>query len=171
LSVLTTNQKGVIAEAAVIFECAKLGVPVARPIDDLRYDLVLDLGTRLLRVQVKWAAGDGHIIAVRCRRARRGRDGLIHRKYLPGEIDAVAAYSPDTERCYLLPHELSVDCAGVQLRLAPTRNNQATGIRWARDYEFAARIGALTGAVAQLGERDAGSVEVRGSSPLRSTLF
>jgi hypothetical protein len=27
LSVLTTNQKGVIAEAAVIFECAKLGVP------------------------------------------------------------------------------------------------------------------------------------------------
>ena len=107
---------------------------------------------------------------VRCRRARRGRDGLIHRTYLPGEIDAVAAYSPDTERCYLLPHELSVGCAGVQLRLAPTKNNQAAGIRWAIEYEFAARLEALQGAVAQLGERQRGTLEARGSIPLRSTL-
>jgi hypothetical protein len=169
--VLTTNQKGAIAEAAVIYECAKLGVPVARPLEDLRYDLILDLGSQLLRVQVKWASGDGQVIFVRCRRARRGREGLIHRTYLPGEIDAVAAYSPDTERCYVLPYELSVDCVGVQLRLTPTRNNQAAGIRWARDYELAAKLAELTGAVAQLGERRAASAKARGSSPLRSTLF
>jgi hypothetical protein len=36
--VLTTNQKGLIAETAVIHECAKLGVPVLRPLDDQRYD-------------------------------------------------------------------------------------------------------------------------------------
>lgn len=168
---LTTNQKGVIAEAAVIYECAKLGIPVARPIDDLRYDLILDLGVHLLRVQVKWASGDGQVMYVRTRRARRGPNGLIHRKYVAGEIDAVAAYSPDTERCYLLPYELSVECCGTQLRFAPTRNNQSSGIRWARDYELAAKLQELTGAVAQLGERDAGSVEARGSSPLRSTLF
>jgi hypothetical protein len=72
-------------------------------------------------------------------------EGLIHRSYRPGEIDAVAAYSPDTERCYLLPAELSVECAGVQLRVAPTKNNQAAGIRWAQDFEFAARIRQLLG--------------------------
>jgi hypothetical protein len=53
-SVLTTNQKGLVAEAAVMFECAKLGVPVLRPLDDQRYDLAIDLGTQIVRVQCKW---------------------------------------------------------------------------------------------------------------------
>ena len=96
---------------------------------------------------------------------------MIHRKYLPGEIDAVAAYSPATERCYLLPYELSVECCGTQLRFAPTKNNQSLGIRWARDYELAAKLEELTGAVAQLGEHLHGMQKARGSSPLRSTLF
>jgi hypothetical protein len=51
---LTTNQKGFIAEQAVILECARRASPVSRPLDDQRYDLVLDLGSRLLRVQCKW---------------------------------------------------------------------------------------------------------------------
>lgn len=142
---LTTNQKGLIAETAIIHECAKLGVPVARPLDDEKYDLILDLESGLLRVQCKWAACHGEVIVIRCRTCRRGRDGLIHRKYRCGEIDAVAAYSPDTGLCYLLPTELSVECAGVSLRLTPTRNNQASGVRWAKDYEFAAKLRALQG--------------------------
>jgi hypothetical protein len=145
LSVLTTNQKGLIAETAVIHECAKLGVPVSQPLGDERYDLVLDLGERMLRVQCKWAAKQGDVIVIRCRTCRRGRQGLIHRSYRAGEIDAIAAYSPDTDRCYLLPAELSVECAAVALRLAPTKNNQAAGIRWAQDFEFAARLSALQG--------------------------
>jgi hypothetical protein len=44
----------------------------------------------------------------------------------------------------------------VQLRISPTKNNQERRIRWARDYEFAATLRRL-GAVAQLGERAAGS--------------
>jgi hypothetical protein len=57
----------------------------------------------------------------------------------------------------------------VQLRLAPARNNQRRGIHWTRDYEFAARIRSF-GAVAQLGERLAGSQKATGSSPVGSTL-
>ena len=41
MSVLTTNQKGAIAEAAVVLERAKLAIPVLRPIDGRRYDLGL----------------------------------------------------------------------------------------------------------------------------------
>jgi hypothetical protein len=41
---LTTNQKGLVAETAVVHTAVKLGVGVARPLDDERYDLILDLG-------------------------------------------------------------------------------------------------------------------------------
>jgi hypothetical protein len=42
LAVLTTNQLGVIAESAIAPECAHLGGGVSRPLDDERYDLILD---------------------------------------------------------------------------------------------------------------------------------
>jgi PD-(D/E)XK endonuclease len=143
--VLTTNQKGFIAETAVIHECARLGIAVSKPLGDQRYDLILDVGSILLRVQCKWASRNGWVITVRTGTCRRGRDGLIHRSYGPDEIDAIAAYCANTDRCYLLPHELSVGRGMVRLRLAPTKNNQAMGIRWAKDYEFAARLSSLTG--------------------------
>ncbi len=52
----------------------------------------------------------------------------------------------------------------IQLRLAPPRSNQRACINLANDFDF-------IGAVAQLGERVAGSHEVRGSSPLSSTFI
>jgi PD-(D/E)XK endonuclease len=42
---LTTNQKGIVAETAIIHEAAKLGIIVSRPLDDARYDLILDLSS------------------------------------------------------------------------------------------------------------------------------
>ena len=142
---LTTNQKGLVAETAIVHECIKRGIGVARPLDDAPYDLILDLGPKLLRVQCKWAAQRGGVVVIWTRRCRRGPEGHIHRSYGPAEIDAIAAFCPDTGRCYLLPHELSVDRALVQLRLAPTRNNQSQGIRWARDHELGATLSALQG--------------------------
>jgi hypothetical protein len=54
--VLTTNQKGAIAEAAIMKAAFELGYDVYRPaIEGGRYDLIIDLEPRLLRVQCKWA--------------------------------------------------------------------------------------------------------------------
>lgn len=166
---LTTNQKGLIAEAAVIFECAKLGVGVSRPLDDERYDLILDLRPNLLRVQCKWAVRRGDVIAITLRTNRRGPEGYVHTRYTPDQIDAIAAYCEATESCFLLPPELSMHRAGVQLRLAAPLNNQRQRINWARDYEFGATLAELRGPIAQLGERRAGSAKVAGSSPAGST--
>ena len=123
----------------------KRGVGVAPPLDAAPYDLIFDLGPKLLRVQCKLAVRRGDVIVIHTRRCRRGREGHIHRSYGANEIDAIAAYCPDTACCYLLPHELSVDRALVQLRLARTKNNQILGIRWARDHELGATLSALQG--------------------------
>jgi hypothetical protein len=51
----------------------------------------------------------------------------------------------------------------VNLRIGQPQNGQRAALNWASDFEF-------PGAVAQLEERVAGSDEVRGSSPLSSTV-
>ncbi len=165
---LTTDQKGAIAEQAVAFAALKLGAGVFRPLGDECYDLILDLRPKLLRVQCKWAVRFGDVVVIRTRRCRRGRDGLIHRGYESGEIDVIAAYCANLDRCYLLPSELSVDRAAVQLRLAPSKNNQRRGINWAEDFEFGATLQRLYGPIAQLGERRRGTAEVAGSIPAGS---
>ena len=144
-TMLTTNQKGAIAETAVIHECAKLGLSVAKPLTDERYDLILDLGERLLRVQCKWAIRSGDVISIPTRTSRRGPNGHIHRSYRANEIDAIAAFCAETGSCYLLPPELSTDRALVNLRLGPAKNNQSAGVRWAHEYEFGATLTRLLG--------------------------
>ena len=164
---LSSDQKGAIAESAIVHEAIKLGVGVFKPLTDgERYDL--NLRPRLLWVQCKSAVLHGHALAVPFHSSRRSAGGFVKRLYTSDEIDAVAAYSPDLGRCFLLPMERFAQRTYVQLRLAPSKNNQRARINWADEYEFGATLRAL-GAVAQLGERRAGSAKVRGSSPLGST--
>jgi hypothetical protein len=72
---LTTNQKGAVAELAIAHEAAKLGIGVYRGLGDERCDLIFDVGSRLLRVQCKWAARYGDTVVVRLYSARRAREG------------------------------------------------------------------------------------------------
>jgi hypothetical protein len=154
---MTTNQKGAIAETAVVHAATKLGIDIYMPVSEGgRHDFILDLSGRLVRLQVKWGALYGDVIIVRCRSCRRTRQGLLHRGYTPDEIDAFAAYCMEADRCYYLPIEEFTRSQAIQLRIAPARNNQRQGINWAKDYDFEARL-AQHGAVAQLGERRAGS--------------
>jgi PD-(D/E)XK endonuclease len=85
------------------------------------------------------------------------------------EIDAVAAYCDELDSCYLVPIDGVDGPTTIRLRLAPAKNNQARRVNWAKDFEFAATLGPH-GAIAQLGERLAGSQKVAGSSPAGSTL-
>jgi hypothetical protein len=157
LSNLTTNQKGAIAELAITLAATRLGVDVYRPVSEGgRYDLVFDVLGRLFRVQCKWAPRYGDVVVIRCYSCRRGPEGLRSRKYGSGEIDAYAAYCAALDRCYFLPFDEFGGRREIDLRLKDTRNNQSLGINWAESYEFEATLGP-SGAVAQLGERLAGS--------------
>jgi PD-(D/E)XK endonuclease len=166
--VLSTDQKGSIAEASIAAAAIRLGIDVYKPLSDgTRCDLIFDIGGQLARIQCKWAARHGDTLIVRCYRNRRTRDGLLRQYYTAEEVDAFAAYSFDVDRAYFLPFDRFSRHRQIQLRLAPSRNNQRAGINWANDYEFGATLGA-PGVVAQLGERSDGIRKVRGSIPLGS---
>jgi prevent-host-death family protein len=163
--VLSTNQKGGIAETAITAAATRLGIPVLRPVvEHGRYDLAFEIGDRILRVQCKWGGldDDGSIIKVSLQSNYLAPGGYVRTSYRPDEIDLVAVYCGELHRCYLLPSSLACGRTSVFLRLTPPRNGQRACINLASDFEF-------DGAVAQLEEHRHGMARVRGSSPLSST--
>ena len=64
---LTTDQKGAIAELAIASTAAELGVGVFKPLTDgERYDLIFDFRPQLVRVQCNWAPVVGDVLVIRC---------------------------------------------------------------------------------------------------------
>jgi prevent-host-death family protein len=159
-----SNHKGNVAELAIATEAAKLGLSVLKPLTEHeRYDLVLEIAGELLRVQCKWASRQGGVVKVRFDRSYHSPiRGYVRTTYGADEVDAIAAYCHDLDRCYLLPISDFGGRNSAHLRIGPARNNQRASLHWAAAYEF-------PGAVAQLEERRHGMAEVRGSSPLSST--
>jgi prevent-host-death family protein len=157
------NVKGNVAELKIQAELAELGYPVLAPVTEHeRYDLVVEVAGRFLRVQCKWAPLYRGVVCIRTESNRRGPNGFIRRPYTAEEVDAIAAYCSDLDRCYLLPMDVVGTSRQITLRIEPTRNGQRACLNWAADYE-------LSGAIAQLGERLHGMQEVVGSSPTSST--
>ena len=143
---LTTNQKGAIAETALAKAALARGFDVYRPMfEGGRYDLIFDTGENLLRVQCKWAPLNGDVVVIRSYSTRRNAEGLLRRPYVEGEFDVLGAYCATLDRCYLIPYEAIKGAVQVQLRIRPARNNQHLGIRLASHYEFGATLAEAAG--------------------------
>jgi hypothetical protein len=70
---------------------------------------------------------------------------MITRRYTEDEVDGFGVYCLELDACYYLPASSGCERREMRLRLGPTKNNQAQGIRWAHDYEFTAKMSALLG--------------------------
>ena len=162
---LTSNEKGNIAELEIAAAAAKLGVGVYKPlVEHARADLVFETGRRLWRVQCKWGrlSRAGDVVIVSTGSSRLSPAGYVKTTYDDFEIDLFAVYSGELDRAFLLPIALVAGTHELSLRLTPPRNGQRACITLAEDFSF-------DGAIAQLGERCRGTAEVVGSSPTSST--
>ncbi|MEA2140583.1 MAG: hypothetical protein QOC91_682 [Solirubrobacteraceae bacterium] len=144
MKALTPSQKGAAAEAAITAAVIQLGLTVLRPLcEGRRYDLIVDLEPRLLRVQCKLAKRAGGVLSIRLQTSRYTPGGYVYTSYSADEIDAFGAYSEELKRCFLLPIAEVEGKRGVHLRLDPSGNNQARGVRWASDFELEPMIRTL----------------------------
>lgn len=162
---LTNNTKGNLAEMEIATAAARLGVAVYKPLTEhARADLVFEIGGGLFRVQCKWArlGPRGDILIVRVGGSRCAPGGYVRSTYSEDDIDLFGIYSGELDRSFLLPVALVSGRHTVQLRLARARNGQRACTNLAEEFAF-------DGAIAQLGERSAGSRKVVGSSPTSST--
>ena len=168
---LTTDQKGAIAEAEVAAAAIRLGVGVYRPTFEGGRG-PSDPRRQGRRSYVSSASGrpdEGDVVVVRCYSCRRGRDGMIVRKYTPDEVDAIAAYCPEIDTCYIsCPPASRAGEEWFTFDSLQVRTISEHGSTGPRTSTSAARLRALVGAIVQLGERLAGSQKVAGSSPAGS---
>jgi PD-(D/E)XK endonuclease len=130
-----TKTIGDISEAHVILAMRKLGYDVLLPFgENHRYDLVIDDGRNLARVQVKTGRVRGGVIRYNCSSTHAHRGGTT-RPYF-GQIEYLAVYCPETGKVYILP-EKELTATAAHLRLSAPRNNMRKTIRWASDFELA----------------------------------
>lgn len=125
-----SNHKGNVAEAAIAAAAIKLSVDVIKPlVEHTRYDLIFDLRPRLLRVQCKWAPLKDDVIVVNLMSSRYTSGGKqIGTPYSADEVDVVAAYCEELDRCYVLPISLVAGMRAIQLRLRAPKNGQKAAL-------------------------------------------
>ena len=124
---------------AVMLALVDAGLDVSVPFgENCRYDLVIDRGDRLTRVQCKTGRlRDGTVrFATASTYGHLPSPRETRRDYL-GQIDEFAVYCPETGAVYVLPIEDVPTRSGAYLRVAPAQNGQRKRIRYAKDYEIA----------------------------------
>ena len=135
LSRMNTKTKGDIAESRVLAELVSdfdVSIPFG---DNTRYDLLVDDGTKIWRVQVKHArCKEGKIkFHTVSKPTLRGND-KENRDY-KGDADLFAVYSSEIDTVAYVTIEEVGDRVGMTLRFSKPENGQSKGINWLRDYK------------------------------------
>jgi hypothetical protein len=129
----TPSEVGSRAELEVAARLIRSGRRVYLPLlaADGRVDLIFDDPARgLLRAQCKTGRVVGGVLTFKvCSNTRN-----VPRDYR-GEIDVFAVYSPQLDDVFVVPVD-DVATRRCHLRLEPTRNKQAKGVRWAQPYRL-----------------------------------
>ena len=131
-------ERGNTSEGIILSAYLNEGFSVSIPFGaGASYDLVVDTGRRLYKIQVKTGWISRGCAQYKSERRQPGRS-LTRRPYKNGEVDYFAVYCPSNGNIYAVPAENH----GVQgrLRLTPARNGQAKLVRWAEDYTWEKHI-------------------------------
>lgn len=133
-------KQGNISEAVVLARYLKAGFVVSTPFGvGAPYDMIVDAGSVLLRVQVKTGRLRNGVIEFETRRAR---SRTVRNAYKESEVDYFVIYCPELDKAYAMKAG-----GGVfgKLRAQPTGNHQQMFVKWAEDHTFEKHVAALKG--------------------------
>jgi hypothetical protein len=133
---MNRKAKGDVSEAAILTHLLKSGKSVSIPWGDNQpYDLIVDNGDMLLRVQCKTGWIDAGAIVFKTCSNYRTVEGYTSVHY-EDRVDMYAVYCPELDKVYLIPAK-DIDCKySTRLRLDQRRNNNQYDQRLAADYEL-----------------------------------
>jgi hypothetical protein len=123
---MDTKLRGDIAEQAAILHALKRGWGVLRPIGDrLSYDLVFDVGSNLVRIQVKsaWLDEPSGNHVVDNRRTKTNRRRMIRKNYATSDFNFALAYIDMLDLFYVFPIDVFVSY-GSEIHLVEAEKRQ-----------------------------------------------
>jgi hypothetical protein len=129
-----THDVGSITESIVISELKMLGLSVSIPFGRPRYDVVVDDGKTLYKVQVKtgnYKPEEG-VVVFKCRSVHTNSKGNKSMEYTREDIDAFVVHSDGLDESYWVPVEES-GSSKMHLRVDDAKID-APDINWASDY-------------------------------------
>ena len=132
---ITTNTKGQLAVSKTELRAFELGYLPSRPLFDARYDLIIDDGKHLSRLQVKYGDGkstnaNGSIV-VKLEYTDRRKHTYT---YQDSEVDGLVVYIPRIDKLCFLPKKIFIGKKKLSIRILKSKNNQKKGIIAAEDY-------------------------------------
>lgn len=133
--IVTSNVKGQLAVSKTEMRAFELGFVPSRPLYDCKYDLIVDKGSSLERVQVKYANGkstnsQGNVI-VKLDYEDRTKH---HFTYQDSDVDSLVVYIPIIDKLCWIPKPLFVGKRKISIRLKNSKNNQSKKVIKAQDY-------------------------------------
>jgi hypothetical protein len=138
-----TVYKGNSSEAVVLTAYIQAGFLVSLPFGNgASYDLIVDNGARLIKVQVKTGKIEAGCVVYNARR-HRGSKYDTFSCYREGEVDVFAVWCPANQQLYAIPAEHPLTAEG-RLRIVDARNFQEKKIKWAKDYSWDKHLAQLS---------------------------
>ena len=130
------NHRESIVLSAYLKESFTVSIPFG---SGASYDLLVDTGSKIYKIQVKTAWISKGVLIYEC--LRRQPQSARRRLYREYEIDFLAVYCPANNSLYGIP--IKNHPVTGWLRFEPVRNGQAKKIRWAADYVWEKHIAEL----------------------------
>lgn len=129
--VSATLLKGKITEVKALTYFLELGYIISTPEIPCQYDFLLDITSKILKIQVKTCREKDGVIEFNTSSMTHNNQGYVRREYTENMVDYFCTYH--NNQCYLIPFN---ECGNrvKRLRLIPTKNGQTKNITFAKDY-------------------------------------
>ncbi len=133
---LDNNQKSSVGELEVLTDLSRNGFEIFLPLNGAsRTDAIVVHDGTPYKIQIKYRALKSTGVIVLTNGNPNGSNHNKNVRYNIGDFDVLAVYCPETDSCYYIPAEEMIgSLTAMNLRVNPTKNNQSTGVRWAKNY-------------------------------------
>ena len=131
-----TKEKGDLGVIEVILDMTKHGYKIFTTISEhLPFDFVAFKDNKFLRIQAKYRTlEDSGKVSVPFRTSWSDKNGTHEQYYNKEDIDYIAVYCPQTDKCYYVDPSASDNKNALILRVENPKNGQTKGIKFADDY-------------------------------------
>lgn len=131
---INTHFRGKTTELLVATAFIKRGYQVSQPlVSDSRYDFIVDINNKLIRIQVKTCNSkeDNSYVEFATSSSHTNTNTTINHSYNSNEIDYFATFYEN--ECYLISVN---DCGNraQRLRIKPPLNGNQRGTKFLKDY-------------------------------------